>query len=35
MDFKIGVFDVFDVYLPVFRRFKIHLIQRRCIRGVF
>ena len=35
MDFKIGVFDVFDVFLPVFRNSKIHLIHRKCIRGVF
>jgi len=35
MDFKIGVFDVFGVYLPVFRNLKIHLIHHRCIHGVF
>ena len=31
MDFKIGVFDVFGVFSPVFRNLKIHLIHRRCI----
>lgn len=35
MDFKIGVFDVFDVLLAVFRNLKIHLIHRMCIHDVF